>query len=329
MSDSRFLVTGALGCIGAWTVKNLVEAGVPVSTLDQSQNDKRLKLILPQDKLDQIDFHQADISNLIEVRKVFEEVQPTHVIHLAALQLPFCKANPPLGALVNVVGTVNMFECIKEFKTGKIVFASSTAVYGTSEEYPEGSLDHEALLKPRSHYGVYKQANEGTARVYWLESGISSLGLRPYTVYGPGRDQGMTSTPTKAMLAAALNRPYHISYGGSCAFQYTDDMAKTFIKVADVDYQGADTFNVGGPTISVPEVIQAIEFVVPEMRGRITHENIPLPFPEAVDNSELTKIIGAIPVTPLITGVRETIDYFEHALNTGIMSKEEAESILK
>lgn len=329
MSESRFLVTGALGCIGAWTVKNLVETGVAVSTLDQSQNDKRLRLILPQDKFQQIDFHQADISSLTGVRRVFEEVQPTHVIHLAALQLPFCKANPPLGAMVNVVGTVNVFECIKEFKTGKIVFASSTAVYGTSEEYPEGSLDHDAPLKPRSHYGVYKQANEGTARVYWLESAISSLGLRPYTVYGPGRDQGMTSTPTKAMLAAALNQPYHISYGGSCAFQYTDDMAKTFIKAALADYQGAETYNVGGPTISVPEVIRAIETVVPEMRGRITYENSPLPFPESVDNAELVKIIGNVPVTPLITGVSETIAYFRHALKTGIMSKDEAAVILK
>jgi nucleoside-diphosphate-sugar epimerase len=105
-------------------------------------------------------------------------------------------------------------------------------------------------------------------------------------------------------------------------------MAKTFIKAVTSDFHGSETYNVGGPSISVPEVIDAIQAVIPEISGKITYENIPLPFPEEVDNSELVKIIGDVPVTPLVIGVRETIGYFRHALETGIMSQEDAQSIL-
>lgn len=328
MINERFLVTGALGCIGAWTVKNLVEEGVEIYTLDLTKNIKRLQLILPEKKIREINFLQGDVSKMEDVNRVFDAARPTHIIHLAALQLPFCRANPSLGAAVNVVGTVNIFEAVKKSENPPVIYASSTAVYGTSEEYPEGKLGHDSTLKPRSHYGVYKQANEGTARVYWLENGLRSLGLRPYTVYGAGRDQGMTSTPTKAMLAAALGRPYHISYGGRCAFQYGDDMAKTFIMAARSEFDGAEVFNVGGDSISVPEVIAAIEEVVPEMRGKITFENVPLPFPEEVDNSELVKIIGQLPNTSLLHGVRETVEYFRKAITDGIMTPDEADNIL-
>ena len=61
-------------------------------------------------------------------------------------------------------------------------------------------------LLPRTLYGVYKQANESTAKVYYQDHDLSSIGLRPYVIYGPGRDQGMTSTPTKALLAVARGR---------------------------------------------------------------------------------------------------------------------------
>ena len=62
--------------------------------------------------------------------------------------------------------------------------------------------------QPGTLYGVYKRANEGTAHVYWADHGVASVGLRPHTVFGPGRDQGLTSAPTTAMLAAACGRPY-------------------------------------------------------------------------------------------------------------------------
>ena len=229
MPNERFLVTGALGCIGAWTLRNLIQQHCSVTALDLGDQHHRLDLLMTSEEIAQVNFIQGDISDFDLVLNTFKQIQPTHIIHLAAMQLPFCKADPVLGAKVNVVGTVNMFEAAKQCGLKHIVYASSTAVYGISEEYPEGPLSNDAPLRPRSHYGVYKHANEGTAQVYWRDEGISSIGLRPYVVYGAGRDQGMTSTPTKAMLAAAAGQPYKISYGGRYCFQYGDDTAKAFI----------------------------------------------------------------------------------------------------
>ena len=246
MSEQRFLITGALGCIGAWVVRCLVREGVPVATFDLAGDPHRLRLILDDDELARVQFITGDITDLGAFEAAVKETGATHLIHLAGLQVPFCKADPALGARVNVVGTVNVFEAAKRAGLRRVVYASSIAVYGLSEEYPDGPIGHDALPRPRTHYGVYKQANEGTARIYWLDDGISSIGLRPYIVYGPARDQGMTSQPTKAMLAAALGRPHHIPFGGRSVYQYTEDTARAFIQAARSSFEGAGAFNLGG-----------------------------------------------------------------------------------
>ena len=317
MTEERFFVTGAMGCIGSWVVRNLVQAGTATAVLDLSQNHQRLELIMTPGEIAQIRFFQGDVADFEQVRRVLSEFNPTAIIHLAALQLPFCAADPVLGARVNVVGTVNVFEAARQLGLKGVVYASSAAVYGLSADYPEGPLAHEAALKPRSLYGVYKQANEGTARVYWMNHGLASIGLRPYVVYGPGRDQGMTSTPTKAMLAAAAGQPYRISYGGRFCFQYADDVAKTFIQAARAPFAGAEVFNIGGGVVSMPQIIAEIERCLPSRRGTITCEEAPLPFPEDMDNRALRRAIGPLPETPLAQGVEETIRIFRRALVEG------------
>jgi nucleoside-diphosphate-sugar epimerase len=263
------------------------------------------------EELEKLRIENGDIADHSFLDTAFREFGATNVIHLAALQLPFCKEAPHKGALVNVVGTINVFEAAKRLGIRKIVYASSAAVYGLSEEYSPGAISHEAPLGPRSHYGVYKQANEGNARVYWLDDGIASIGLRPYVVYGPGRDQGMTSTPTKAMLAAAKGEPYHISYGGRCGFQYADDVAKVFIKAARTDFQGAEVFNIGGASATMKEIVETIEAIVPTQKGTITFEDKSLPFPEEMDNSQLVACLGPLHETSLREGISETIAIFK------------------
>ena len=127
----------------------------------------------------------------------------------------------------------------------------------------------------------------------------------------------MTSTPTKAMLAAARGEPYHISYGGRCGLQYADDVAKVFIKAARADFQGADAFNVGGRSVSMEEVVETIEAVVPSQKGTITFEDKSLPFPEEMDNSQLVACIGPLHETSLKDGISETIAIFKDALKGG------------
>ena len=328
MTEERYLVTGSSGCIGAWTVKNLVQEGVDVAAFDRSVDQHRLRLLLSPQEIESIQSYCGDVANFEDVMRTFESFQPTHVIHLAAMQLPFCKADPIQGALVNVVGTVNMFEAVKRSALKMLVYASSTAVYGRADEYPQAPLAHDADLNPHSHYGVYKVANEGNAKVYWQDDGIASIGLRPYTVYGAGRDQGMTSTPTKAMLAAAVGHPYHISYGGRCAFQYGDDTGKIFIMASRTSFNGAQVYNIGGESVSVPGVIEAIEHSESAMRGKITFNDQPLPFPPDVDNSVLIRVLGTLPQTNLSAGVNETIEIYRSAVQDGRMSMADVEAVL-
>ncbi len=320
MDGERFLVTGALGCIGVWVLRNLIREGVPVTALDLSADTHRLELVLNKEEIAQVRLARVDITDLPAVDHLLGEAGITHIVHLAALQLPFCKADPPLGARVNVVGTVNLFEAARKAGLRHLAYASTTAVYGLETEYPQGPLPNDAPLLPRSHYGVYKQANEATARVYWLDNGISSLGLRPYVVYGPGRDQGMTSTTTKAILAAAAGRPYRISYGGRYCMQYADDTARLFIRAARQPFYGAAAFNIGGPSVSTAEVVAAIEALQPGARGQITYADLPLPFPPEVDNRALASLFGDLTYTPLETGVATTLEIFRAALRAGRVS---------
>ena len=320
MGEERFLITGALGCIGAWVVRNLVREGVPTTIFDLGDDPHRLKLVLSDEELSEIRLIRGDITDLESVEAAFQEGDANRVVHLAAFQVPFCRADPPLGGRVNVVGTANVFEAAKRAGLKRVVYASSILVYGPHQEYPDGPISHDAPARPRTHYGVYKQANEGTARVYWLDDGLSSIGLRPYVVYGPGRDQGMTSGPTRAMLAAALGKGYHIPYGGRCDMQFADDVAQTFIRAARIPFEGADAFNLRGSVVHMREVVAAIEAAEPASRGKISFEDTSLPFPEEADDSPIVELLGSPPYTPLTEGVAATIAVFRKAIASGRIS---------
>jgi nucleoside-diphosphate-sugar epimerase len=321
MPNDRFLITGALGCIGAWTVRNLVREETPVVVFDLASDPRRLKLIMSDDELAQVTFVTGDITDLEALERALDDHALTRVIHLAALQIPFVRANPPLGARVNVVGTVNVFEAVarRRDRIGSLVYASSAAVYDAVDAGESGVVAHGAVGHPTTLYGVFKQANEGTARVYWQDARVASIGLRPYIVYGPGRDQGLTSSPTKAMVAAALGKPYHIPYGGRAAYQYADDVARTFIACARAPFQGAEIFNLGGSVATMGEIVAAIEAAAPEVRGLITFDDKPLPFPEAFDAAPLEQVIGALPFTPLAQAVADTIALFRERIAAGVM----------
>src|ERR1035437_3490720 len=179
----RFLVTGAAGCIGAWAIRLLLDEGVDVVASDVSEDLRRFRLV-SHPRRDNETFVPLDVAATAEVARVVQEHEITHIIHLAGLQVPFCAANPPLGAMVNVVGNVNIFDAVRvsERRIG-IAYASSAAVFGASSAYSGGVVGDTSPLMPDTHYGVYKVANEGTARIYSLNNGIGSIGLRPFIVY--------------------------------------------------------------------------------------------------------------------------------------------------
>jgi UDP-glucuronate 4-epimerase len=310
--NERFLVTGALGCIGAWTVRTLAREGVPVVAFDAAPDPRRLRQITTPEELASVDIVSGDITDLASIERALDDHGITNVIHLAALQVPACRANPPLGALVNVLGTVNVFEAVarRSDRIPKLVYTGSIGMFDAADADPDTHrLEATAIPHPTNHYGVYKLANEGTAHVYWLDNGISSIGLRPMTVFGPGRDQGMTSTPTKAVLAAVLGRPYTISFGGRTLFQFAEDVARALVVASRSPLEGANVFNLGGSPALVSEFVDAIEAEIPDSAGSIDFVDQALPFPEVISADELAAL-GSIPVTPLQDGVRQTIDFF-------------------
>jgi nucleoside-diphosphate-sugar epimerase len=319
VTEERFLVTGALGCVGAWTVRELVREGTPVVGFDLGQNNRRIAQILEPDELDRLTLVQGDITDLAMLERVLDEHRITNVVHLAALQVPFCRADPPLGAAVNVVGTVNVFEAVRRSGSiaAPVVYAGSIGMYSPTDVDPvTGHLEEGAEAHPGNHYGVYKRANEGTARIYWADSGVPSVGLRPMTVYGVGRDQGMTSSPTVAIAAAVLGRPFEISFGGATLFQYAEDVAKTLLLASRSEPVGARVFNLGGDAVAIADWVAAIEAAVPESAGSISVAPTELPFPSAIAHESLAAL-GPIPVTPYRDGIAATAAVYRRLAGEG------------
>jgi nucleoside-diphosphate-sugar epimerase len=300
--SERFLVTGAYGCIGAWVLRLLVDEGVEVVAADASTDDHRVTALLDESERSRVRFVQTDISRPEEVEALFE-LRPTNVIHLAALQVPFCRADPVRGAQVNVVGTVAMFAAAMQARLRTpLVYASSAAAFAAAD----AGLDPSG--HPDTHYGVYKLANEETARVFAAENGVASIGLRPYVVYGPGRDQGLTSAPTLAMRAAAQGEPFTIGYSGVTQLQYGADAAAAFIAATRATYEDATVVNLPGVAASVDEIVEEIARIVSD--AAIEVDGPPLPFPPELDTSAFAQLVGDLPVTPLADGVAATIEHF-------------------
>ena len=326
MADEKFLITGAFGCIGAWAVKRLVAEGTPVYTYDLPGNPHRLKLIMDDEQFAQVNIIEGDITDADAFDAAIVDNGITNIIHLAALQVPFVRANPILGMRVNVVGSTIVFETAKQHQdqVKSVAYASSIAVYGPTELYPEGPIRHDAPMLPTTLYGVSKQADEWMAKVYWQDYKLKTVGLRPFFVYGPGRDQGISSMPTKAMLAAAVDRPYNINFGSSALYQHAEDVAAAFIKAARADIEGAPCYNIGGTPASIPEVIEAIEAAVPSSEGKITYDDVIMPFPTNMDDTEVEKAIGPLTWRPFAEGVAGTIADFQAAVAAGRLDVDRA-----
>jgi nucleoside-diphosphate-sugar epimerase len=305
MSDARFLVTGAYGCIGAWVVHELVAESRPVVTFDLASEPRRLRLLLDDEAVAAIPHVAGDISDLPAVERALDEHEITNVIHLAALQVPFCRSDPPLGARVNVLGTVNLFDAAaRRPHLAPIVYASSIAAFDAA-----GTM----AGPPGTIYGVYKRANEQTAAVFHTESGVSSTGLRPHTVYGVGRDQGLTSAPTSAMLAAAAGTRYRIPYGGAAQLQFARDVARAFVGASLATHEGAAVHNLPGRRVAIAEIVAALD------TDAIGFDDVRLPFPEEVDSASFAASFPGFAETPVAEGVAATVERFRALLAEGLV----------
>lgn len=302
----RILVTGVLGCLGAWVAALADADGHTVVGYDLGDDRSRLELVLGE-RAERVELVRGDITELGELERALDEHAVTRVIHLAALQVPFVRENPPVGMRVNVAGTVNVLEAVSRRldRIPGLAYASSTAVYGPADPSPAPEAGG---CTPGTLYGISKLADEGMARIYVADRGLPSIGLRPYVVYGPGRDQGMTSGPTVAMLAAVRGEPYEIAFTGMAQYDFAPDVARAFLTAAEVPNGGAAVYNVPGARASVDDVIAAIRAIVPD--AQITATGGGLPFPAELEAEGFDRDLGVFPRTPLADGVAATIAHF-------------------
>jgi nucleoside-diphosphate-sugar epimerase len=318
----RVLLTGGYGCIGSWIVRNLLERGDQAWIFDLKEDPQRLRLLLTEEQLRRVAFIQGDVTDLPGLISAIEQHAITHVVHLAGLQVPTCRANPILGARVNVLGTLAVFEAVRETKgqVQRLVYASSAAVFGPPENYGTDPLGDDVQLSPTTHYGYFKCCNEGNARVYYQEHGLSSIGLRPWTVYGVGRDFGMTSEPTSAIKALALGQPYHITYGGWQDLQYVDDVAKTFVRCLEAAYTGAKSYNLRGDVVDLPAFHRALCAVDHAAEKLITYGDRQIAIAYNLDDASLQRDLGPMPHTPLVDGIGKTLAHFKQLHSAGLIS---------
>ncbi len=202
-----------------------------------------------------------------------------------------------------MVGHINIFEAARKHGIRRVVYTSSIAAK------PRGPAH-----APSNLYGVFKKTDEEIARIYWQDHQMPSLGLRPYIVYGVGRDEGETSAITRAIEAAALGKAYEIPFTTRSCFQYAGDVAEVFARASCSDWDGAILSDITDTVHSTKDVVATIRVLLPG--SKVSSAETERVSPEdGFETGPLNAIIGEWQETPLSEGICHTIDFYR-ALET-------------
>ena len=302
---SRVLVTGVAGCIGSWVARHLLDGSHDVIGADLSDQIHRLQML---DVASRLAVERVDICDASALDSLVDRTRPDAIIHLAAFQIPTCKANPRRCVEINIGGMMNVLE-VARARSLPLVYASSAAVYGPELGHALG--EHEGVV-PQNLYGVFKRADEEMARIYHQDYGVTSAGFRPYVVYGPGRDQGVTSDVTVALQHAMRGEPFHIRFGGQTALQHASDVARAFIASALSPKQGAAVYNLRGTVVPMAEAVRAIEAVT-DTTGLVTFDQNLLPIAANLSETAFQSAYGPFHYVELEAGFKQTVDVWKSA----------------
>ena len=291
------LITGGGGFLGAWLARRLAAAGYGIRIFDAREDRTLLRDIAGSQVADKIDWRSGDVAEAAEVTAAAEGCDG--IIHLAGVLTPACKADPIRGARINLLGTLNIFNAAKALRIDRIVYASSAGVYGPNDG---------RTPSPTTHYGAFKLACEGSARAFWEDARIASIGFRPYVIYGAGREVGLTAGPSLACRAAAQGEAYDIPYSGSAGLVHVDDVTAAFEMALLREPDGAHVFNLVGEVASNGDVVAAIREVVPD--AAVGFHGPGLPIVSDIEEGDLRKVLVGLPRTGVRDGVRRTIGYY-------------------
>ena len=292
----KIIIFGGCGFLGSWIVKSFLLKGYNISIFDLKIQKELLSYVVGKD-INKIKFIQGDITNYDQVQVATSKMD--HVINLAGLMTPDCSSNPILGAKVNVLGSINVFEALKKNNIKFLVYASSAGVFGKKDKYNPF---------PETHYGAYKLAVEGVARAYFNEANISSVGIRPYVIYGPGREIGGTAGVTLACKAAKQGHNYTINFSGKAGFVFVEDVTNLVERLIDKAPIGALTMNINGITTSVENFVSIIKKIIPD--AKVKFNGKPLNVVEEILGGGPSKIFYDFKYTSLDHGINKTINFY-------------------
>ena len=292
----NILIFGGCGFLGSWITKALLKKNLKITIFDLRIKTDLLKNLIGND-LNKINFIEGDISDYEQVLKATEDMN--YILNLAGLMTLDCSSNPSLGAEVNVKGSINVFEAIKKNNIKFLIYTSSGGVYGNEDKYNPF---------PETHYGAFKLAVEGMARAYFNESLISSVGLRPFVIYGPGREVGGTAGVTLACKAAKQNFEYTVGFSGKVGFVYVEDVTNLVERLIDKAPVGAITMNINGITTSVENFVSIIKKNIPDANVKFSGK--PLSVVEEILGGEPSKTFKDFKYTSLDNGINKTINFY-------------------
>ncbi|MGM5480673.1 MAG: GDP-mannose 4,6-dehydratase [Nanobdellota archaeon] len=314
MVKHTVLLTGVAGFIGSSVAKRLVDKGYSVVGIDNmndyydvSLKQARLDEVVP----DSVEFVKGDILDYGLLKELASKHSFDGVIHLAAQAgVRYSLDHPDTYIQTNIQGTNNIFELAKEFDIPKVVFASSSSVYGGNKKVPFSEDDD--VSSPVSLYAASKKSNELQAEVYNHLYSISMVGLRFFTVYGPwGRPDMAAFKFLKRMFAGDAIDVYN--HGDmERDFTFIDDIVDGVVKSLEYDCDGVEVFNLGNHN---PEKLLRFIELLETHSGETASKNMmpmqPGDVPKTfADTSKANGLLGWRAKTGLDAGLKEFVEWY-------------------
>ena len=258
----RIFVTGAAGFIGSTLVERLLAEGRRVVGLDdfdpfyaEALKQANLQTALASDAFDLV---RGDIRDAEGMQRLFEAHRPDAVVHLAALAgVRPSLERPAVYADVNVHGSSVVFEAAARHGGARVVFASSSSVYGEREDGPFREID--PVERPVSPYAATKRAGELVAHTFHHAFGLSVTCARIFTAYGPRQRPDLAICKFARRMLDGESIPV---FGDGTAlrdFTYVDDLVDGLVRAVDTDLGYALLNFAGGRTVALSEMIELLE----------------------------------------------------------------------
>jgi len=330
MSRQNVLITGGYGCIGAETAKWLLKnSDATLVICSRNVSPGRSERVFHDADRSRLTFIEADVSDQSRLQQILTEQDITHVVHMAALQTPDCNAHRDLGLQINLAGTQNLIEAMKAsgLALRRYLFASSIAVYGPRTVYPAGRVPMLADPQPVNVYGAWKLAGEQISKFFWEDTSVPTLSLRPGVLYGPGRDAGLTASPTTAMKCLALGLPFEIPFRSRQDYLYAPDVGGAVGSAVLEPFNGYGVFTLPSRTLETVEIVDALRQAARDLgiaeQFKITVGEEEVPFICDLDYEPFTAAFPSVPHTALDQALRESLEVFLDQVRRGWLTQQD------